>query len=207
MILAQRNLLASAAFILTALGSELCSGQNTSAKDDSIKALAGKWDIQCSERGCLMFTDVLVGDPDHPADFKNPEYITIAAAIDRTTRKPAYIAFHVPSNADRTQGVMITFSKTLPDGVKWKMELDTEGASRLPFESCDQDSCVARVRNGIITDGKDSHKTDLLDKFLNSNHILFLYMHDGQPYRTIKPLFPFQAAFKQLLETELKKSN
>ena len=189
------------------MSSELCLGQNTPTKDDSIEALAGKWDIQCSERGCLMFTDVLVGDPDHPADLKNPEYITIAVAMDRTTRKPAYFAFHVPSNADRTQGVMITFSNALPDGVTWKMELDSEGASRLPFESCEQDSCVARVKNGIAADGKDSHKTDLLDKFLNSNHILFLYTRDGQPYRTIKPLFPFQAAFKQLLETELKKSN
>jgi len=174
------------------MSSELCLGQNTPTKDDSIEVLARKWDIQCSERGCLMFTDVLVGDPD---------------LMDRTTRKPAYFAFHVPSNADRTQGVMITFSKALPDGVTWKMELDSDGASRLPFESCEQDSCVARLKNGIAADGKDSHKTDLLDKFLNSNHILFLYTRDGQPYRTIKPLFPFQAAFKQLLETELKKSN
>lgn len=174
------------------MSSELCLGQNTPTKDDSIEALAGKWDIQCSERGCLMFTDVLVGDPD---------------LMDRTTRKPAYFAFHVPSNADRTQGVMITFSNALPDGVTWKMELDSEGASRLPFESCEQDSCLARVKNEIAADGKDSHKTDLLDNFLNSNHILFLYTRDGQPYRTIKPLFPFQAAFKQLLETELKKSN
>ena len=50
-------------------------------------------------------------------------------------------------------------------------------------------------------------QTDFLDKFLNSNHVFFLYMRGGQPYRTIKALFPFQSAFKQLLETALKKSN
>ena len=173
------------------------------ARVDPIESLAGKWDSKCSDKGCVMFTDVLIGDPDHPADLKHPEYITIAVAINRSDRKPAYFAFYVPANADHSKGVIITFAKTKRDGDHWKSAVDKNAMSQLDFNSCDQESCVARVHPEILSsDGKPN--IDLLEEFLNSDHILFLYIKEGQPYRTIKALFPFQRDYKHLMETELK---
>jgi invasion protein IalB len=170
---------------------------------DPIEALAGKWDSKCDEKGCVMFTDVLIGDLDHPADSKHPEYITIAVAINRSTRKPDFFSFELPANADRKQGVILMFSKTVKDGNGWKMVEDKDSMSQLDFNSCDKESCVARVHPEILSsDG--SPNIDLLDKFLNSSHIYFIYTKKGKPYRALKALFPFQRDYKHLMETELK---
>jgi hypothetical protein len=170
---------------------------------DPIEALAGKWDFKCSDKGCMMFTDILVGDPDHPSDPKHPEFITIGVAINRSDRKPAYFAFYVPANADHLKGLIITFAKTKKDGDQWKSAVDKNAMTQLDFNSCDQESCVARIHPDIpSSDGQPS--INLLEEFLNSDHILFMYFKKGQPYRTIKALFPFQRDYKLLMETELK---
>ena len=170
---------------------------------DPIEALAGKWDFKCSDKGCMMFTDVLIGDPDHPADPKHPEFITIAVAINRSDRKPAYFAFQLPANADRKQGVIIAFIKTVRDGKGWKMVKDKDSMSQLDFNSCDEESCVARVHAEILS-SDNSLSIDLLDKFLHMDQIWFLYTKNGVPYRTMKALFPFQRDYKHLMETELR---
>ena len=178
---------------------------DNAAKVDPIEALAGEWDSKCGEKGCMMFTDILIGDPDHPSDPKHPEYITIGVAINRSDRKPAYFSFHVPADADRKQGVIIMFSKTVKDGNSWKMVEDKNSMSQLDFNSCDEESCVARVHPEILSsDGSPS--IDLLDKFLNMNHIFFIYTKKGKPYRALGALFPFQRDYKHLMETELKQT-
>jgi hypothetical protein len=172
---------------------------------DPIAALAGKWDSKCGDKGCVMFTKVLIGDPDHPADPKHPEFITIAIAINRGTRKPDFFSFELPANADRKQGVILMFAKTVKDGNSWKMVEDKDSMSQLDFNSCDKESCIARVHPEILSsDG--SPNIDLLDKFLNSSHIYFIYTKKGKPYRSLKALFPFQRDYKHLMETELKPS-
>jgi hypothetical protein len=102
-----------------------------------------KWDTKCDPHGCMLMTDVLrgySGDPANPKDSR--EYISIVVAIDRATLKPAYFSFHVDPRVQVKDGVFIVFAKTVPDGNSWRMELDPQGPSRLPFESCDKDSCV-----------------------------------------------------------------
>ena len=176
---------------------------NSTQNQDPIEALGGKWDHQCGEKGCLMFTDVLIGDPDHPADLKHPEYITLGLAINRADRKPAFFSFMVPPEADPKSGVMIEFAKDIKEGDRWHVKLEGGTLSQLDFNECNKDSCVARVHPQILSSGGTAD-IDLLDEFLTSNHILLIYYKHGVPYRTIKPLFPFQRDFKALMETELK---
>ena len=128
--------------------------------------------------------------------------MTIAVAIDRGTKRPSHFAFHVPPNADRRQGLFVTFSGTVAvaDG-KWHVELDHEAPVRLEFESCGKESCVARVQGG--TPESDKLKADLVEKFFDRSHILFLYVANGQPLRTITPLSPFRDAYKRLCDTQL----
>jgi hypothetical protein len=145
----------------------------------------------------------LIGDPDHPTNPNHPEYITIAVAINRSDRKPAYFAFYVPADADRSQGVIIMFAKTVKDGKSWKSVPDNDSKSQLDFNSCDEESCVARVHPQIL-DAAGHPGMDLLDKFLNMNHIYFIYTKKGKPYRALAALFPFQRDYQHLMETELK---
>jgi hypothetical protein len=185
-----------------------CSAQQTAPGGDWSDALV-KWDTQCGAKGCLLMTDVLrgySGDPVPPDPKDVREYIGIYVAVDKATRKPAYFAFHVDPNSQRDQGVFIAFTKTTKDGDKWKAGLDKDGASRLAFSSCDQDSCVARIPDGLVEEGKESHQMDLLSKFLNSDSVLILYMKDHKPYRTMILLSSFKKEYTKLLGSELSSS-
>lgn len=163
-----------------------------------------KWDKECGPKGCLLETDVLRGFSDDPPDPKDSrEYIGISVPTDRATRKPAYFAFHVDPRAQQSNGMFIIFSKTTRDGDSWKLSLDSEGVSRLMFDKCDEQSCVVRVRGGLVQEGKESHAMNLLDKFLGSDHLLILYMRDGKPYRTMIILSSFKRAYERLLANEL----
>jgi|SRR6185312_6907374 len=178
----------------------------SATKANPIEALAGKWDVHCIQKGCLMFTDVLIGDPDHPADLKHPQYITIAVAINRSDRKPAYIDFDLPPDADRSQGFFVAFAKTSKDGKNWKLTLVKSATAHLVFMSCNEDSCKGRAVKGVIpSDGEPP--VDLLREFLQNDQILFLFTRNGEPYRTMRALFPFQRAYQHLMKTELKQSS
>ena len=175
-------------------------------KSDPIEALAGKWDTHCGLKGCMMFTDALIGDPDHPADLKHPQYITIAVAINRRDRKLAYIDFDLPPDADRSQGFFVAFAKTSKDGKNWKLTLVKSATAHFSFVNCDENSCIGRALNGLVSsDGEPT--INLLQEFLQTDQILFLFTRNGQPYRTMKALFPFQRAYQHLMETEFKQGS
>jgi hypothetical protein len=162
------------------------------------------WDNDCSEKGCLMFHDVLVGDPDHPADPKNPEHITIAVAIDRASSKPANFDFLLPANADKDQGVIVTFAKTIKDGANWKIQLDKDLLFHLAFAECAPEGCITHISNGVVQDQKTGTELNLIDKFQDSDFILFLYTRAGQPYRAMGTLLSFKPTYQELLATKLK---
>jgi hypothetical protein len=172
-----------------------CNAQKSDLNDWSDAIV--KWDTQCSPKGCLLMTDVLRGDSGNPPNPKDPhEYIGIYVAVDRGTQKPAYFAFHIDPTSQQDQGVFIAFTKTTKDGDKWKMGMDADGASRLSFSSCGEESCVARVPGGIVEEAKESHRINLLNKFLNSDAVLFLYMKDGKAYRTMVVLSSFKKEYQ-----------
>jgi hypothetical protein len=194
----------SQAPLLVCLASILCSAQEKSAPADPGVALV-KWDSTCGSRGCLMQTDVLRGvsdDPPDPKDFR--EYVSLNVALDRSLSRPAYFSFLVDPRAEADQGILITFAKTTQENGKWKLNLDPEGPSRLSIGACDKNACTARVPLGLVEEGKDAHKMDLLDKFLNSDHLLVLYMRDGHPYRTMVILSSFKKEYARVMENEMK---
>ena len=117
-------------------------------------------------------------------------------------RKPSYFAFHVDPNSQQDQGVFIAFTKTTKEGNKWKSGIDADRALRLAFSSCGEDSCVARVTGGFVEETKEGHKINLLDKFLSSDAVLFLYMKGGKPYRTMLVLSSFKKEYQRVLESE-----
>ena len=192
------------ALLLICLVSPSCPAQEKSASADPGDAQV-KWDSTCGARGCLMQADVLRGvsdDPPDPKDFR--EYVSLNVALDRSLSRPAYFSFLVDPRAQADQGIFITFAKTAQENGKLKVNPDPEGPSRLSIGACDKNACTARVPLGLVEDGKDAHKMDLLDKFLNSDHLVVLYVRDGHPYRTMVILSTFKKEYTRVMENEMK---
>jgi hypothetical protein len=200
-----------AALILAALCLNSAAQTKAAQQGDSDEKLANAlvhWDTECGPKGCMLQTEVLRGysdDPPDPKDFR--EYVGIYVPVDRATLKPAYFAFHVDPRASQDNGIFITFSKTARDGDSWTLNLDPKGPSRLMFDKCNEKSCVVRVAGGLVHEGNESHEMSLLDKFLNSDHLLILYLKDGKAYRTMVLLSSFKTAYQRLLANELAPKN
>jgi len=184
------------------LWSSSCFAQNDRSAKDWGDALV-KWDTRCSARGCLMQTDVLRGESGNPPDPKDfHEYVGINIALERKTQQPAYFSFLIDPNAQHDQGVFIAFTRSTKEGNSWKMNIDPDGATRLSFAECNKDSCAARVPLGLVEEGKDSRKMNLIDKFLNSDTLLIHYMKNGKPYRTMVLLSSFKKEYQRVLTSE-----
>jgi hypothetical protein len=181
-------------------------GQVKSPGDESSGALV-KWETSCVQRGCVLQTEVLrgeSGDPPDTSDFR--EYISIDVAFERATQKPAYFAFHVHPGADHDQGVFIGFTKAGKNGDSSKVNLDSDGTSKLEIADCDDKSCIARVPLGLVKKGKDSGNLNLLDKFLKADDLLLLYTKGGKQYRTMLVLSSFRTEYLRVLTTEFGSS-
>jgi len=183
-----------------ALVTLLCAAGSAGASQDRSEEAGSKWDTKCTEKGCLMFTDVLRGDPQHPANPQHPEYLTIAVGVDRATKRPSYFGFYVPPTADPKQGLSIKFPRVLA-GAEGQ-EADKDLPLHLEFESCDHESCMATVSGGTPED--DKLVNDLFYRFSTRADVLFLYVANGETLRTTKALSRFQRDYKQLVETQLR---
>ena len=148
-----------------------------------------KWETACAARGCLMQTEVLRGDSGDPPDRTDfHEYVGIDVAFERSTRKPAYFAFHVDPKAQRDEGISIAFTKAAKS--------DSGGTAKLDISDCDEKFCAARVPLGLVKKGRN---LNLLDKFLKSDHVVLLYMRGGKQYRTMVPLSSFQMDYQRVM--------
>ncbi len=162
------------------------------------------WKTDCVPRGCLMQAEVLRGDSGSPADPKDArEYVGLNVALARKTRQTEYIAFYVDPRAAQGQGIFVAFAKTTRDGSSWKMALDDDGAIKVPFTSCGKLGCMARVPAGVEVDSSTKKRVDLLNKFLNSDAVLVLYVRGKKPYRTMIPLSSFQKDYQHVMAVDL----
>jgi hypothetical protein len=162
------------------------------------------WDTQCQEKGCMLFLDVLHGAAGQttPPDAKDSkQYISLMVAIDRATRKSAYLAFHFPPDADPKQGFFVAFASDTQSNGQITIEPDKASLLNLGFDSCDSDSCVARLREGKVDDGKGG-LVDLLKDFNEKDHLWLMYTRKKKPIRTMIPLDSYRIAYQHLLATE-----
>jgi len=152
----------------------------------------------------MLFLDVLHGavdqkTPPDPRDSK--QYISLMVAVDRATKQPAYLAFHFPPDADQPQGFFIAFVKDERIEGKWHLKPDSKPLD-LGFDSCDKESCVARMKEGKVVDEKGGF-INLLQSFQQEDHVWLAYTKNGQPIRTMIPLAPFRSAYQHVLTTDL----
>ena len=186
-------------FIILSAG---CFAQNTgTAGDGDDDGLT--WDTRCVEKTCVLFTEVL-GESGSPTAAEDPsKFVAIGVKLDRSTLKPQSFVFLVPPNAEQNQGVVISFGKAKKEGDHWTTELDVDGASRIPFASCDKNTCTVQVPGGLLEEGKESHRTDLLYEFLHSGYVLFLYWGQGKAHSNMVLLSPFKKTYEKVRASEI----
>jgi hypothetical protein len=166
---------------------------------------AFRWDVRCQPLGCTLFLDVLHGSADEktpPNSKDSRQYISLMVAVDRATRMPAYLAFHFPPDADQKPGFFIAFAYDTEVNGRRGVQPDPDSMNELGFDSCDADSCVARMREGKVDDGKGGF-IDLLRQFNTADHLWLMYTRKGKPIRTMIPLRPFKTAYQRVMSTDL----
>lgn len=171
------------------------------APDPSHDALAQlwTWDVECQEKGCLMFLDIAHGEG------AEPEFLTITVAVNRKSKDVAFISFIVPNGADLDKGLAIGFtnSNQRADG-QWDMQL-AEGSTRvLKFEGCREDFCTARAVGGIVPATVDAAASDLLAAFLNNRNVLFFYWVGGERRKAAATLANFHSQYATVLQERLE---
>ncbi|NVO09791.1 MAG: hypothetical protein HXX16_07515 [Bacteroidales bacterium] len=174
--------------ILTLLLVDSAFSQN----QDSIKAMANAavkmftWDIQKAERGTLMFLDV----PYQRTGKDSIEYLTMTVAKDKSKQRPEFISIIIPSNICKSNGIFIKFGNK---------ELEKGNPVRVQFEKCNNETCTARIIGGYVTDEETKEKVDVFQKFLDFQHVYFLFTYmDGSHKSVAIPLFSFQNQYKSL---------
>lgn len=169
---------------------------------DSLKLLADAavkaftWDLQKSNKGTLMFLDV----PYTREGQDSAEYLTLTVAKNKSAERPEWISVIIPGNIVQANGIFIAFANTIktPDGLS-KMEMEKKSTRRMRFESCKGETCTARMLEGYISDEKTGEPVDIFQKFLDYDHVLFLFTYpDGSHKSVAIPLFTFKQQYKDL---------
>src|SRR5258706_6841540 len=171
----------------------LCISYSFSQTNDNIKSTADSaikiftWDIEKADKGTLMYLDV----PYQRDNSDSIEYLTITVAKDMAKQRPAFISIIIPNNIVQSNGIFIKFANSIISNGQQTMELEKGKAVRINFESCNDETCTARIINGYASND-DGTQQDIFQKFVNFDHVLFLFIYaDGGHKSVAVPLFSF----------------
>jgi hypothetical protein len=163
-----------------------------SAADAAIKAFT--WDIEKLEKGTLMFLDVAYKRDNSDS----VEYLTLTVAKDKSKQRPEFISIIIPNNIVRSNGIFIKFANSVTRNGERTMEMEKGNPVRVSFESCNDETCTARVVNGYASHD-NGDKEDIFQKFLTSDHVLFLFIYPDGGHKSVSvPLFSFKEQYKKL---------
>jgi len=160
--------------------------------DSAVKAFT--WDIRKADKGTLMFLDV----PYQRDNSDSVEYLTLTVAKNKSKQRPAFISVIIPNDVVQSNGIFVSFSKTISKNGQWAMELEKRNPVRIKFERCNDETCTARIIDGYATED-DGQKQDIFQKFLDFDHVLFLFIYPNGTHKSVGvPLFSFKEQYKKL---------
>lgn len=192
-------LLSSLVFATSALAQQPLTSQ---AAEAAIRRMPAdredyvRWQTDCDHAQCTLSTDVLRGASGNPPDrTDHDEYITLSINLPLKSTRASAILFHLPPWAQKNQGFFLAFVTNPPSDLAAPPALDPDGAIPITFASCDDESCLAQLPDGLIA--SSGRTVDLLEKLLRSDHLIVLFTSDGAPYRTSIALGSFHKAWEQ----------
>lgn len=154
-----------------------------------------KWEVESTFKGPLLSVDIpyLVHDKD------DLEYLTVVVPIIPATARPAFISIIIPNQINPSQGVSVSFSKTIDNQCLGKF-VDLENSLlTIPFEEIDDEVCTARIKEGKILDVTQDEVIDIYQKMKEFNHMFFSFENAIGEIQTVSmPLFSFRDTLEQL---------
>ena len=173
------------------------------ASEDALATTVSPWGVKCVERGCAMIRNIVIGNPPKPTD---KDIVTVTAAFERSTQKPAFLTFEFASDADPAAGLEVVFAKTYQNGEGFHFRTEPDmGTQRTLPVTCDSKSCTARLEKGLLPATKDAPAIDVIDDFMHYDLFLFRYQRAGGRYTGSTPLFAFVRDHKTMM-AELQKN-
>lgn len=165
------------------------------ATDPFVEAMKQLWETQCFPEGCLLFHDIRIGDPDHPGDPDNPEFIQMTLAIERPSRAIKYISFQFPSQIDQKAGVTFLTYKGHLAGDNEKLH-----AGHIAFPRCSNENCRAQFDRGEALQMGSDERFDLLADLRMGGYIFFAFRRgDGEVHRALSLLTVFPQIYAELI--------
>lgn len=155
------------------------------------------WDIERAQHGSLMFLDI----PFRKDTASKIDYIALSVAKANLKDRPDFISIVTPNNIVQTNGVFVHFATTTKDASgKESMELTKGNPARVEFQMCDGNSCTARVIGGLVTDAKTKQETDIFQKMLDFDHMIFLFVYPDGVYKSVSmPLASFKKQYAEIV--------
>ncbi|MBK9687516.1 MAG: hypothetical protein IPO65_07020 [Saprospiraceae bacterium] len=162
--------------------------------DEAIKAFS--WEIETSDKRTLMLTEVSFRRDNQDKD----EYLSITVGKNKAEKRPEFISVIIPNNIVRSNGIFITFATTeISEAGEIQMELQKDNPKRINFATCNDEVCIARIYDGYVTDEKTNEKTDIFQKFLDFDRVLFLFIYPDKSHKSVYvPLGMFKDQYMSL---------
>ncbi len=155
------------------------------------------WDVEPNEKGFLLFLDVKY----HNEAQNQEDYLTICVAKDKGKHRPKFISFILPNFINKDEGLFLFFANRVPDNKPFDFIHDEAASIRLFFESSNEETVTARIRNGCSENGKSGITVDVFQSFLEFDFIFFMYFNvDLSPQTILIPLFSFREQYTLLPE-------
>jgi hypothetical protein len=187
---------------LTIILTLIISSWAFSQQKDSLNTLADSaikkftWDIQKSDKGDLMFLDIPYLRENHTI----VEYLSLTVAKSKSRIRPDFISIIIPSNVVQSNGIFIKFANTIisKNGER-RIEMEKGDPVSILFERCNSQDCTARIIDGYVLDQDTNTKVDIFQKFLDFDHILFLFIYPDKSHKSVVvPLFTFKEQYKAI---------
>lgn len=162
--------------------------------DDAEKLF--KWDIERAQHGSLMFLDV----PFVRDNSKTYEYISLTVAKNKNLNRPDFISLSIPGNVLQSSGIFVHFANIQKDEKgNQKMELAQGNPSKVDFQVCDMKNCIARIIGGYAINPKTNQQTDIFQKFLTYDHVIFFFTYPDGSHKSVGvPLASFKKQYEGL---------
>ncbi|MCA0200908.1 MAG: hypothetical protein LCH56_08720 [Proteobacteria bacterium] len=163
--------------------------QARAADTSALEKIAGSWDSECVERGCLIYRTVgLREDRAFIAEF----------AVEKGTQNVVQVTFYISPTVDVSKGFTLAFTNTSPKDGSFDVKLDESLTRVIPVGDCDKDACLARVEGGLVRqEGRPD--LDLREQFLKRSLFIGGFWDGGEFRSSSTALFAFVRDYDAML--------
>lgn len=144
------------------------------------------WEMESWDTDWFLHSDIPHGFP--------TVHMKVGVVVDRATKRPRVVFFHLPNDAHAEAGVQLTFQ---PQGSSSRQAVPEP--MDVAISSCDEDWCVAVLRNDVGPASGRRRLVTVMNQFLEHESVRFAYTRQSQLTAARMSLMPFRKTYQELL--------